>query len=97
MFLAVSKYLKPVEEIDKYLSQHISFLDKCYEKKVFIFSGRRVPRIGGVILLNVNTENEARDILKEDPFEINKIAEYDIIEFVPSKSDPDFSKFIKNI
>ncbi len=37
---------------------------------MFITSGRRKPRAGGVILANVNSEEEVGDIIKQDPFYI---------------------------
>lgn len=95
MFLAISKYIKPAEEREKHLTEHRAFLDKCIEKNVLVIAGRINPPTGGVILFNVDTEEEARTILREDPFAINKIAEYEIIELVVGKYDPCVSKFIK--
>ncbi|WP_326943020.1 hypothetical protein [Aneurinibacillus migulanus] len=52
--------------------------------------------MGGVILANVNTEEEIQTIIKEDPFFINKIAEYELIEFTPTKYDENFKVFVNN-
>ncbi|MAG85830.1 MAG: hypothetical protein CMB97_00220 [Flavobacteriaceae bacterium] len=49
-------------------------------------SGRKIPRNGGVILSNISDKNHLLEILDKDPFKIQKIADYDIVEFVPSKT-----------
>jgi uncharacterized protein YciI len=94
MFILLSKYIKPVEEIDKELENHIKYLDKYYALGKFVCSGRRNPRVGGVILCKCENEQEVKEILKEDPFSSKKIAEYEIIEFSPTKCAEGFEKFI---
>ena len=36
------------------------------------------------------------DIMKEDPFYKNEIAEYEFIEFIPTKFDEKFAYFVNN-
>lgn len=94
MYILLSKYIKPVEEIDKELENHIKYLDKYYALGKFICSGRRNLRIGGVIICKSENEEEVKEILKEDPFYSKKIAEYEIIEFSPTKYAEDFERFV---
>jgi uncharacterized protein YciI len=94
MFLVLLTYIKPVEEVEKWLDDHVTFLDTYYTEKKFVFSGRRNPRVGGVILISAETEEEVQEIIKEDPFFIHQIAEYNIIEFFPTKYDERFSCFV---
>ena len=94
MFILVLKYIKPLEEVEKELKPHIKHLEKYYSLQKFICSGRRNPRIGGVILCNAKNMEEVKTIIKEDPFYINKIAEYEIIEFSPTKYAEGFEHFI---
>jgi len=94
MFILSLKYIKPLEEVDKELKSHIQYLEKYYSLQKFICSGRRNPRIGGVILCNVKNMEEVKSIINEDPFYINKIAEYEIIEFTPTKYADGFEDFI---
>jgi len=94
MFILLLKYIKPVEEVDKELENHIKYLDKYYSLGKFVCSGRRNPRIGGVILCKSENEKEVKEILKEDPFYSNRIAEYEIVEFSPTKYAEGFEKFI---
>lgn len=95
MILAVTTYQKPLEEIDRYLTDHSAHLDRYYREKKIIFSGRRDPRIGGIILFNVPKMEEALSIIEKDPFKINGLAEYELFNFIPTKYDNDFASFIK--
>jgi uncharacterized protein YciI len=84
MFIVTLTYLKPVEEIDALMHDHIEWLKKGYEQGLFIASGRRVPRVGGVILARSGDEQALSDTLASDPFVIHGAARCDIVEFVPS-------------
>ena len=95
MFFAMLTYKKPLETVDKYLEEHNLYLDKNYKSKNFIFSGRRNPRVGGVILINQTSKDQVLNIIKEDPFYIHDIADYELIEFTPTKYDEKFDFFIK--
>lgn len=95
MFLVVLEYIRPIEEVEKYLAEHVAYLDKKYEEKKIIFSGRRNPRIGGVILINEKDKTIADQIVHEDPFYKNEVAKFDIIEFTPSKYDPRFASLVE--
>lgn len=97
MYIFQLKYVKPLEQVDQLIEAHIEFLDKYYRASKFICSGRRNPRVGGIILANVDNESEVKQIISEDPFVIHKVAEYEIIEFFPTKYDPRFACFVKKI
>lgn len=84
MFIISLTYIKDLQIVNSYLEGHVEYLKEQYNKGYFIASGRKVPRTGGVILSNIKTKEELMKILKDDPFYKNEVAEYDIIEFVPS-------------
>lgn len=50
MFILNLTYIKPISDVETHLQNHISFLEKYYGADKFICSGRKNPRIGGVIL-----------------------------------------------
>jgi uncharacterized protein YciI len=85
LFVVLVKYIKPIDQVDAALKEHRAFLNKHYDARRLVCSGRQVPRVGGVILLEVDSRKDAEAIIQEDPFYIQKLAEYEIIEFVPSK------------
>ncbi|UJF35452.1 YciI family protein [Paenibacillus hexagrammi] len=94
MFLVMLTYKVPIEEVERHLESHGTYLDQQYAAKRFICSGRKVPRTGGVILANVPAREELDRILSQDPFYQHDIAEYEIIEFQPTKYDERFQAFI---
>ena len=96
MFLVLVNYVKPLEQVDEYLSEHSAFLDRYYASKKLVFSGRRIPRVGGMFLVNSNDEAEVHRIIAEDPFHENGIAEYELIQFQPTKYDDQFAVFLQS-
>ena len=97
MFIFNLTYVKPISDVEQFLPEHIQYLEKYYTGKKFICSGRKVPRTGGIILWNSATKQEAEQIIKEDPFFKEQIAEYEVIEFVPSKSLELFKTIMEEI
>ena len=91
MFIFSLTYVKPITEVERFLPEHIQFLDAHYEKRLFLCSGRKVPRTGGIILCNCRNMEDAKAIMEKDPFYKEGIAKYEIIEFVPSKSSNGFN------
>jgi len=84
MFIVSLTYIKPLEEVEKHLEAHVEYLKKQYAANSFIASGRKVPRTGGVILSKLEDRGILEKILEEDPFKIHGIADYEIIEFIPT-------------
>ena len=94
MFVVKLTYRRPIEEVESHLAEHVEFLNAQYDAGVFIASGRRVPRTGGVILANGVEKAELEKILELDPFKREQIAEYEVIEFVPTKMKAGLEAFI---
>ncbi|WDZ95184.1 YciI family protein [Herbaspirillum sp. WKF16] len=84
MFVISITYTKPASEIDSLLTAHKKFLNQQYADGVFLMSGRKVPRTGGIILADCSDRAEMEAIVESDPFYIAGVAEYEITEFVPS-------------
>ncbi|HQL90691.1 MAG TPA: YciI family protein [Syntrophales bacterium] len=94
MVIITSRYTKPLDVIDSLLADHRKFLAEWYRREKFIVSGPQNPRVGGAILANVGID-EAREIMKKDPFTLHGAAEYSFIEFTPGSHDPRFACFLK--
>ncbi len=88
MFIVTLTYLKPVEEIDALMNDHVAWLKRHYDDGLFIASGRRVPRTGGVILARSGDEPALRAALAADPFAVHAVARFDVVEFTPSMTAP---------
>lgn len=94
MFILLLTYQKPLEEVDKYLESHKDYLNANYAAGHFVASGPRNPRIGGVILCKASRKEDVERLILEDPFHINKVANYEIIEFSAYKFADGFEKFL---
>jgi uncharacterized protein YciI len=75
----------------------MKFLQKNYDRGNFIVSGRRNPRTGGIIVARAGSEEEVRKIIREDPFYINRVAEYEIIPFIASMTVPELESYKETI
>ena len=95
MFLLLSRYIKPLDEVERLMPEHRAFLDRFYREGKLVFSGPRDPRTGGVILADVDSEVEAMKIVVEDPFFSEKVAHYELIRFNVTRSDPRFAALVE--
>jgi uncharacterized protein YciI len=94
MFFIELTYKQPLAIVEKYLPEHNIYLDNNYSAGNFIFSGRKEPRTGGVILANVATTEALEAIYQHDPFFVHKVADYRIIKFMPTKTDSIFGRIV---
>lgn len=94
MFIAILKYKKPLEEVDRFLQAHRDYLAEHYAAGNFISSGPQTPRVGGVIMIKVENRIAVDAIIAQDPFNINGIADYQIVEFTPTMFCDDILKYI---
>jgi len=95
MFIINLTYIVPLEELDEHMAAHVRYLKKYYRRNIFVASGRKVPREGGIILALSESEEEVRKILSEDPFIKLKLAEFEIIHFLTSQYHPDLKALLK--
>lgn len=82
MYIIGLTYQEPMETVDALHRDHMEWLKKYFNEGVFIASGRKVPRTGGIIFAKSIKRAELDRILAEDPF--NAVADYVITEFVPT-------------
>lgn len=97
MFIVSLTYTASLEEVDKFLALHVSYLEEQYALGNFIASGRKVPRTGGVILSKMDSLESLQAVLEKDPFKINDLAAYEIIEFTPSMTAKGFENLKEEI
>jgi uncharacterized protein YciI len=94
MFLITLQYKKPIDIVEQYLVEHRAFLERGYAKDYFIVSGPKNPRTGGIILSSLKDREKLMEILKEDPFLVHDIADYEVTEFIPVKYHKQFAYFV---
>lgn len=82
MFVVSLTYKVPLEQVDAHIEGHIAWLKAAYAKDMFLASGRKVPRDGGVILAR-GDRAALEEELTRDPFHQHDLADYHITEFDP--------------
>ena len=95
MFIINLHYIVPLEQLDSHMTEHVKYLQKYYKQNVFVASGRKVPRTGGIILALSKSREAVDEIIREDPFYIHKLADFTVTEFLTSQFHPDFKKLLK--
>lgn len=95
LFIVILRYIVPLSEIDTHRQKHLEFLDEYYSKGNLISSGRQNPPNGGVIIAKATSRKELEAILAQDPFYIERLAEYQIFEFIPTKYIAEFKKILE--
>ncbi len=86
MYIINLTYKTSLETVDQFLEEHVEYLNKQYEMGNFLASGRKIPRTGGIILSKIADKTELQKIIEQDPFKINDLADYELTEFIPSKT-----------
>lgn len=77
MLILSLTYKKDIAEADRYMTPHLDWVKKGYEKGLFLASGRKIPRTGGVILAR-GDRAEIEAYVASDPFVIHGIADCEI-------------------
>lgn len=88
MFVVLLTYTQPLEAVDALLPAHREFLQRMYADGVFLLSGRKEPRDGGVILATAESLPALEAALAQDPFQVHGVASYQIIRFTPTMAAP---------
>lgn len=88
MYIVNLTYLRPLADLDSLLPAHRTWLDQHYADQVFLASGAKVPRTGGIILVRAIPRAQLDALLATDPFAQAGAAAYDVIEFNPVKQHP---------
>ncbi|MFF5700960.1 YciI family protein [Streptomyces sp. NPDC012794] len=86
MFVMELTYTAPVEAVEARMDAHVAWLDGHYASGVFLASGRKVPRDGGMILARGVSRAEIEKIASEDPFAVAGVCAYRITEFIASRT-----------
>lgn len=93
-FIIKIDYSSPIEEIEKVLADHRNFLQQGYDQKFLLCSGPLNPRTGGIIIAKAENLEIIKTFFENDPYNINKLANYEFLEFNPVKHQNFMSDWI---
>ncbi len=96
MYIVSLNYSKPLSEIDRFIPEHIEYLKAQYLKGVFLLSGPKSPRTGGVILARTKSRSELDEIIELDPFYREGLADYEVTEIFPNRSSQELSHLLES-
>ena len=96
MFVINLTYQVSLETVDRFLEEHICYLEEQYNAGNFMVSGRKEPRTGGIILAKGESIDQIEQIIEKDPFKKYGVATYEIIEFTPSKTREELGFLLNN-
>ncbi|WP_426238990.1 YciI family protein [Pararhizobium sp. DWP1-1-3] len=87
MFILSLTYTAELSEVDRHIAPHMDWVKDGYDTGVFLASGRKNPRTGGVIFAR-GTRAEIEALVAADPFTIHAVADYDITEVAVTRTAP---------
>jgi uncharacterized protein YciI len=93
--IAIIRYMKPLEEVQKVTDEHRAYTRALKEKGVLVASGPFSPRIGGALLLRLPDEGHlaaALAVRDGDPFVKQGIAQYELLPWAPVIGKDDLDK-----
>jgi uncharacterized protein YciI len=85
--LAIVRYRKPMEEVEKVVQEHRAYLKGLLERGILLASGPLDPRNGGALLLRVPDADVpgALDRVRDgDPFVREGVAQYELLPWKPT-------------
>ena len=85
VYLMISTYRAPLDEVDAARDDHLRYLDELERRGLVVSAGRQNPPTGGVILFNVDSEEEARALLNDDPYILRGLADYEARGWTPTR------------
>ncbi|MFC7848069.1 YciI family protein [Arthrobacter sp. NPDC057388] len=93
MYVVSLTYKVAQEIVDQHVDAHMDWVNDAFDQGIFIASGRKVPRTGGVLLSKADrlTLDES---LAKDPFNVHSVADFDVVEFAVTRTAPGFENLL---
>jgi uncharacterized protein YciI len=81
MFVLLSEYRQPPQEVADALPRHSEWIAAQYECGRLLVSGRRRPATGGLLVARGESRVDILAWIANDPFVSEGVATYDVYEF----------------
>ncbi|WP_370967881.1 YciI family protein [Amycolatopsis sp. cg9] len=86
MYIALLTYTAPETEVDYALPDHSEWVRKQFTKGLFLVCGKGNGAADRVILTRPMLRGKLDAVLASDPFVVQRLARYDVIEFTASRT-----------
>jgi uncharacterized protein YciI len=94
-FIIEITYTSELSKIEEVLQDHRNFLQSGYDNGMLLCSGPMNPRTGGILIARAENDLAIKEFLIHDPYNVNELVEYRIVEFNPVKSQNFMENWIK--
>lgn len=95
LFVVSIQYKNNLAQIDITMKEHMLFLRRQYKSGVFLVSGRKVPRTGGIIIARAADKKSIHRIMQLDPFIQNGLATFRVTEFLASQQSEEIKHWLQ--
>lgn len=85
MLILSLTYTAEMSEVDRHIEPHMDWVKDGYDRGIFLASGRKNPRTGGVIFAR-GPRAEIDAIVAADPFTVHGVAKYEVIEIAVTRT-----------
>jgi uncharacterized protein YciI len=92
LFVLDLTYTAAVSAVDRLMDDHREFLRGHYASGLFLASGRKEPRTGGVIIATGDRATIEK-VVEADPFTVQGVAAYTVTEFLPTSTGPELEAY----
>jgi len=87
-YIVEISYRVPLSRIDQTLAAHRAHLQAGYDRGLLLASGPQQPRQGGILIARAPTRAELEAFIAQDPYRLEELADFRLIEFQPVKHQP---------
>ncbi len=93
MYVVSLTYKVPEEIVDFHLPAHVTWLQDAFDEGVLMVAGRKIPRTGALLLSN--SDRAVLDAaLARDPFYVNGVADFEVMEFHANRVAPGYENLL---
>ncbi|MFF2246709.1 YciI family protein [Arthrobacter sp. NPDC058130] len=93
MYVVSLTYKVPDDIVEFHLPAHVAWLQAAFDDGVFMVAGRKIPRTGGLLLSN--SDRASLDAaLAKDPFYVNGVADFEVMEFHANRVAPGYENLL---
>lgn len=87
MFVILLKFSDNKGKARQFMEPHKEWIKRGFDDGVFLLVGSLQPNLGGGIVAHNTSLPDLQSRVSSDPFVIEKVANAEIIEITPSKTD----------
>ena len=87
-FLVEATYCAPIEQIRASYPSHRAWLQKGYDRGLFLCSGPKNPPVGGYLVARAESADALKAMFQDEPLNAENLATFTFNEFEPVKRQP---------